>query len=71
MNSFTKLVASISALIASLSLAWIALTITGTIPHHTVILHHTGDVELGGEVELSGGNGSFDISHSGDIEIIR
>jgi hypothetical protein len=34
MNSPTKLIASISALIAALSFAWIALTITGMIPGH-------------------------------------
>jgi len=37
----------------ALSLAWIALTITGTIPHHTVTLDHTGDVGLSGKVILT------------------
>jgi hypothetical protein len=49
MNSLTKLIASTSALIASLSFAWIALTITGMIPHHPakVIVDHNGDIGLG------------------------
>jgi hypothetical protein len=56
----------------ALSLAWIALTITGTIPHPTVTLDHTGDVGLSGKVRLTTSDlGGFDINHSGDIEIIR
>jgi len=48
------------------------LTITGTIPHHTVTLDHTGDVGLSGKVRLTTSDlGGFDINHSGDIEIIR
>jgi len=55
----------------ALSLAGIALTITGTIPHHTVTLDHTGDVGLSGKVRLTTSDlGGFDINHSGDIEII-
>jgi hypothetical protein len=56
----------------ALSLAWIALPITGTIPHHTVTPDHTGDVGLSGKVRLTTSDlGGFDINHSGDIEIIR
>ena len=66
MNSFTKLVASISALIASLSFAWIALTITGTIPHRQFTVHHDGSVDFSVGVENSG-IGGFHIEN----EIIR
>ncbi|PYL45616.1 MAG: hypothetical protein DME29_01370 [Verrucomicrobia bacterium] len=56
----------------ALSLAGIALTITGTIPHHTVTLDHTGDVGLSGKVRLTTSDlGGFDLNHSGDVEIIR
>jgi len=37
MNSLSKLIASLAALIASLAFAWIALTITETIPHQVVV----------------------------------
>ncbi|PYL98254.1 MAG: hypothetical protein DME27_05910 [Verrucomicrobia bacterium] len=56
----------------ALSLAGIALTITGTIPHHTVTLDHTGDVGLSGKVRLTTSDlGGFDLNHSGDVEIIH
>ena len=38
MNSLAKLIASISALIASLSFGWIALTLTGDVPHRHLTL---------------------------------
>lgn len=59
MNSLPKLIASIAALIASLSFAWIALTITGTIPNHAakVTLLH------GGELELTTGIGGFEMRY--------
>jgi hypothetical protein len=46
MNELTKLIASISAVIASLSFAWIALTITGTIPHRHITVFHDGSVAI-------------------------
>jgi hypothetical protein len=56
----------------ALSFVWIASTITGTIPHHTVILDHSGDVGLSGKVKATTSDlGGFEINHSGDIEIIR
>jgi hypothetical protein len=66
MNSLTKFIASISALIASLSFAWIALTITGIIPKHIarVTVYHNGDVGLSH-------SGDVDITHSGSVEIFR
>jgi hypothetical protein len=70
MNSLPKLIASISALIASLSFAWIALTITGTIPHQSVRIYHGGKVQLTTDpfydrfdVEISSGAGGFEITH--------
>jgi hypothetical protein len=45
MNSLAKMIASISALIASLSFAWVALSITGMIPHRHVAVYHNGGVE--------------------------
>jgi hypothetical protein len=65
MNSLTRLIVSISALIASLSFAWVALVITGTIPNHAarVTVYNRGDVEL------SSGLGGFDITHSGSVEM--
>jgi hypothetical protein len=78
MNSLTRLIASTSALIASLSFAWIALTITGIIPNHVtrVTMYHKGDVDLGGSfelspVELKSDFGGLQITHSGDIEVTR
>jgi hypothetical protein len=69
MNSLAKLLASISALIASLSFAWIALTITGMIPNYAarVTVYHKGDIG----VELHSGFGDFEITHSGSVQIIR
>jgi hypothetical protein len=56
----------------ALSLAWIALTITGTIPHHTVTLDHKGDVVMSWKVRLTTSDlGGVEINHTGDIEIIR
>jgi hypothetical protein len=65
MNSLTKLIASTSALIASLSFAWIALTITGMIPNHPakVIVDHNGDIGLGGSVELESASGGFHVEN--------
>jgi hypothetical protein len=57
MNSFVKIAPSIAALIAALSFAWIALTITETIPHRHVVVYHDGGVEL------TTGIGGFDITH--------
>jgi hypothetical protein len=77
MNSFTKLIASTSALIASLSFAWIALTLTGTIPYQNVIVYHGIIPRQGvtvyhdGSLELSSGSGGFSIDHSGSIELTR
>jgi hypothetical protein len=47
MNSLPKLIASIAALIASLSFAWLALTITGTIANRHVVVYHDGSVGIG------------------------
>jgi hypothetical protein len=73
MNSLAKFIASISALIASLSFAWIALTITGIIQNHVtrVTMYHKGEIDLGGGFELNTGSGSFDITHEGSIEVTR
>jgi hypothetical protein len=78
MNSITKLIFSISALIAALSFAWVALTITGVIPDHIarVTMYHKGNVDLGGgfrlsPVELKTGLAGFEIMHSGSIEVTR
>jgi len=59
MNSLAKLIGSISALLASLSFAWIALTITGTIPNRAVQIttYHNG------QVQLTTGLGGFEITH--------
>jgi hypothetical protein len=48
MNSLSKFIASIAALIASLALAWIALTVTGAIPNRPVqvSVYHDGEVKL-------------------------
>src|SRR6476646_4091011 len=46
MNSLARLMASISALIATLSLAWIALTLTGKIQPKCVTVFHDGSVEI-------------------------
>ena len=46
MNSLPNFIASISTLIASLSFAWLALTITAIIPHRRVTICHNGGVEL-------------------------
>jgi len=46
MNSLARLMASISALIAALSLAWIALTLTGRMPPKCVTVFHDGSVAL-------------------------
>ena len=73
MNSLTKLIASISALIASLSFAWVALTVTGMIPHHTVTVYHKGDVGVGvgmsGDLELSSETSGFKLWHDGSVWI--
>lgn len=66
MNSLTKFIASISALIASLSFAWIALTITGIVPKHVarVTLYHNAEIGLSH-------SGDLDITHSGSVELLR
>jgi hypothetical protein len=46
MNSLPKLIASISALIASLSFTWLTLTITGAIPYRHVTVFHDGSVAV-------------------------
>jgi hypothetical protein len=79
MNSLTKLIALISALIASLSFAWIALTLTGNIPHQHVTvelatsegLEMSGDLQLSGDLELSSGSGVFYMMHNGSVEVTR
>jgi hypothetical protein len=72
MNSLAKFVASISALIASLSFAWIALTITEMIPHRHLTVYHNGGIDLSSSgFELTSGLGGFDITHSGSVEIFR
>jgi hypothetical protein len=63
MNSLPKFIASISALIASLSFAWLALTITGMIPHRHVTVYHDGGVELSSSV------GGLETTHSGSLDI--
>ena len=65
MNSLTKLIASISALIASLSFAWIALTITRVIPEHLAARHPLATLR----VELSSEAGGFEIAHSGSLDM--
>jgi hypothetical protein len=55
MNSFPKLIASLSALIASLSFAWLALTITGTIPDRHVTVYRR--YSLQGPPQLLGKEG--------------
>ena len=57
MDSLSKLLVSISALIASLALGWIALTITDTIPDRHVAIYHDGSVEL------TSATGGFEIRH--------
>ena len=68
MNSLTKLIFSFSALIASLSFAWLALTATGMI-HGRVIRvtmnHEGGDLDLSGSLELH--SRGFDVWHDGSI----
>jgi hypothetical protein len=79
MNSITKLIFSFSALVASLSFAWVALTITGMNPHHTVTVYHRGDVGVGlrggvglsGDLELSSASGGFSLWHDGSVLITR
>jgi hypothetical protein len=48
MNSLFKFIYALSAMIASNAFAWLAFTITGTIPHHaaTITVDHKGDIEL-------------------------
>jgi hypothetical protein len=46
MNYLIRLIPSVAALIAALSLAWFTLTITGTIPNHHVAIWHDGGVTL-------------------------
>jgi hypothetical protein len=65
MNSFAKLTASVSALIASLSFAWLALTLTGMIPHESVHVYHDGQLQFMGGL----GGLDLDITHSGSVEI--
>jgi hypothetical protein len=65
MNLLPKLIASIAALIASLSFAWIAVTITGMIePRHVVVYHYGGvGVSHDGSVELTTSPVGFQITH--------
>jgi hypothetical protein len=65
MNSLTKFIASISALIASVSFAWLALTTTGMIPNYSakVTVYHKGDIGLGGSVELESASGGFHVEN--------
>ena len=69
MNSLVKLIASIAALIASLSFAWIALTMTGMISNRHVVVYHDGSVGIGidGSMELSHA-GNVGVNHSGSVE---
>lgn len=71
MNSLTKLIASISAPIASLSFAWVALTLTGIIPRQNAItVYHRGSVgfNLSGDFEITH-DGSLNMWHDGSVEI--
>lgn len=71
MNSLAKFIASIFALIASLSFARIALVLAGTIPNHAarVTVYNRGEVDLSGGFELKSSFGGFDITHSGSVEM--
>ena len=73
MNSLIRLIVSISALIASLSSALIALAITDMIPHVHVTVYHDGSVGLSsgfGGFEMTH-SGSLDMTHDGSLEITR
>jgi hypothetical protein len=81
MNSLTKLIASTSALIASVSFAWIALTFTETIPSRHVTVYHELSGSTSGKYPWEMGekafrinidhSGSVDTNHSGSIEVTR
>jgi hypothetical protein len=57
MNSLSKLLTSIATFIASIAFAWIALTITGMIPGHVVLLGCRG------AFTLSSDQTGFQITH--------
>jgi hypothetical protein len=77
MNSFAKLLASISALIASLSFAWVTLTITGMNPvaRATVTVHHNGNVDVWvkswPDIKLRSETLGFRLWHDGSIDVTR
>jgi hypothetical protein len=64
MNSLCKFINAISAMIASLAFAWLAFTITGTIPNHAakVTVYHRGGFDMTH-------SGSLDMTHDGSVEI--
>jgi hypothetical protein len=64
MNSLCKLINTISAMIASLAFAWLALTVTGTIPNHTPEVTVGGglQVTVGGDLQLTSGYNGFQLS---------
>ena len=66
MNSFARLIVSLSALVASLSFAWLALGLTETIPGHKVTLHHLGRADFDVSLDHSG---SISVEHSGLIDL--
>jgi len=41
MDSLSRLIISVAALIAALSFLWIALALTETLPGHTVFIRHS------------------------------
>jgi hypothetical protein len=61
MNSLAELIASVSALIAALSFAWIALTITGVVPYRIArfTMYHG----------VTNGPAGFEITHSGSVHV--
>ncbi|HWY39344.1 MAG TPA: hypothetical protein VNX27_00970 [Chthoniobacterales bacterium] len=64
MNTLSKFIVSLSALIASVSLAWIAFTVDQLCkpsPFHQNGIHVS--VDHSGTVELTSGMGGFSISH--------
>ena len=64
MNLLTRLIARVAFLIASLSFAWIALTLTGTIPGHRITVVHEGYAKL----ELTSGDFGYpSLKHEGGI----
>jgi hypothetical protein len=77
MNSLCKLINTISAMIASLAFAWLAFTVTGTIPNHTPEVTVGGGLQLTSDhdgfqlstgyrgFELSTGDGGFELSSRG------